>query len=78
MLHNLRKTFLAQNGVLTAVIQRLLDHSLPDLTNKMYKNVDLFLRYAIDTMPVEDWLRIRIVGKKRNNKECSRPDTVSD
>ncbi|TKJ33091.1 MAG: hypothetical protein CEE38_21680 [Planctomycetes bacterium B3_Pla] len=34
--HDLRKTFgsvLAQNGVFTAVVQRLLEHSSPDLTN---------------------------------------------
>ncbi|MHC4357060.1 MAG: tyrosine-type recombinase/integrase, partial [Planctomycetota bacterium] len=42
--HDLRKTFgslLAQRGVSTAVIQRLLEHSSPDLTNKVYTNVDL-------------------------------------
>ncbi|MCK4790765.1 MAG: tyrosine-type recombinase/integrase, partial [Desulfobacteraceae bacterium] len=41
--HDLRKTFgsvLAQNGVSTAVVQRLLEHSSPDLTNKVYTNVD--------------------------------------
>ncbi|MHC4165455.1 MAG: tyrosine-type recombinase/integrase, partial [Planctomycetota bacterium] len=41
--HDLRKTFgslLAQRGVSTAVIQRLLEHSSPDLTNKVYTNVD--------------------------------------
>jgi integrase len=68
--HDLRKTFgsvLAQNGVSTAVIQRLLEHSSPDLTNKVYMNVDPVLRHAIDTMPAEDWLRIRIVGKRRKN-----------
>jgi len=69
--HN-RKTFgsvLAQNGISTAVIQRLLEHSSPDLTNKVYTNVDPVLRQAIDTMPAEDWLRIRIVGKKRKDTE---------
>jgi integrase len=38
--HDLRKTFgsvLAQSGVSTAVVQRLLEHSSPDLTNKVYK-----------------------------------------
>ena len=57
--HDLRKTFgsvLAQRGVSTAVIQRLLEHSSPDLTNKVYTNVDPVLRQAIDTMPVSDWL----------------------
>jgi integrase len=70
--HDLRKTFgsvLAQNGASTVVIQRLLEHSSPDLTNKVYTNVDPVLRRAIDTMPVEDWLRIRIVGKKRKDTE---------
>ena len=65
--HDLRKTFgsvLAQNGVSTVVIQRLLEHSSPDLTNRVYTNVDPVLRQAIDTMPVGDWLRVRIVGKK--------------
>ena len=36
--HDLRKTFgsvLAQNGASTAVTQRLLEHSSPDLTNKV-------------------------------------------
>jgi integrase len=58
--HDLRKTFgsvLAQRGVSTAVIQRLLEHSSPDLTNKVYTNVDPVLRQAIDTMPVSDWLK---------------------
>ena len=70
--HDLRKTFgsvLAQNGVSTVVIQRLLEHSSPDLTNKVYTNVDPVLRQAIDTMPAGDWLRIRIVGRKRKAKE---------
>jgi integrase len=70
--HDLRKTFgsvLAQNGVSTVVIQRLLEHSSPDLTNKVYTNVDPVLRQAIDTMPAVDWLRVRIVGKKRKETE---------
>ncbi|MHC4368339.1 MAG: tyrosine-type recombinase/integrase [Planctomycetota bacterium] len=57
--HDLRKTFgsvLAQNGVSTAVIQRLLEHSSPDLTNKVYTNVDPVLRHAIDNLPAGDWL----------------------
>jgi len=48
--HDLRKTFcslLAQNGVSTAVTQRLLEHSSPLLTNKVYTNVDPALRIAI-------------------------------
>ncbi len=57
--HDLRKTFgsvLAQNGVSTAVIQKLLEHSSPDLTNKVYTNVDPVLRHAVDKIPVGDWL----------------------
>jgi integrase len=57
--HDLRKTFgsvLAQNGVSTAVIQRLLEHSSPDLTNKVYMNVDPVLRHAVDQIPSGEWL----------------------
>ena len=57
--HDLRKTFgsvLAQNGVSTAVTQKLLEHSSPDLTNKVYTNVDPVLRSAVDQIPVDDWL----------------------
>jgi len=57
--HDLRKTFcsmLAQNGVSTAVIQRLLEHSSADLTNKVYMNVDPVLRHAVDLIPAGDWL----------------------
>lgn len=57
--HDLRKTFcslLAQNGVSTAVTQRLLEHSSPHLTNKIYTNVDPALRQAIEQLPVGDWL----------------------
>ncbi|MHC4245122.1 MAG: site-specific integrase, partial [Planctomycetota bacterium] len=57
--HDLRKTFgsvLAQNGVSTAVTQKLLEHSSPDLTNKVYTNVDPVLRNAVDQIPVGDWL----------------------
>ena len=68
--HDLRKTFgsvLGLNGVSTAVIQRLLEYSSPDLTNKAYTNVDPVLRQAIDTMPNGDWLRVRIVSKRKKN-----------
>jgi integrase len=44
--HDLRKTFaslLAQRGVSTAVTQRLLEHSSPQLTNDVYTNVDRVL-----------------------------------
>jgi len=57
--HDLRKTFastLAQNGVSTAVTQRLLEHSSPNLTNKIYTNVDPVLRDAIDHLPIGKWL----------------------
>jgi integrase len=55
----LRKTFaslLAQRGVSTAVTQRLLEHSSPQLTNDVYTNVDPVLRQAINQLPVGDWL----------------------
>jgi len=57
--HDLRKTFgsiLAQSGVSTAVVQRLLEHSSPDLTNRVYTNVDPVLRHAVDQIPADDWL----------------------
>ena len=57
--HDLRKTvcsILAQNGMSTAVTQKLLEHSSPDLTNKVYTNVDPVLRHAVDQIPVSDWL----------------------
>jgi integrase/recombinase XerD len=57
--HDLRKTFcslLAQNGVSTAVTQRLLEHSSPTLTNKIYTNVDPVLRESVDRLPIEMWL----------------------
>ena len=57
--HDLRKTFasiLAQNGISTAVIQKQLEHSSPDLTNKVYMNVDPVLRHAVEQLPAGDWL----------------------
>jgi len=57
--HDLRKTFgslLAQNGVSTAVTQKLLEHSSPHLTNKVYTNVAPVLRHAVDQLPVKSWL----------------------
>ena len=51
---DLRKTFaslLAQKGVSTAVTQRLLEHSNPQLTNDVYTNVDPVLRQAISLLP---------------------------
>jgi len=57
--HDLRRTFaslLAQRGVSTAVTQRLLEHSTPQLTNDVYTNVDPALRQAIECLPVAEWL----------------------
>ncbi|MBN2271404.1 MAG: site-specific integrase [Sedimentisphaerales bacterium] len=57
--HDLRKTFaslLAQRGVSTAVTQRLLEHSSPQLTNEVYTNVDPVLRQAVNLLPVAEWL----------------------
>jgi integrase len=57
--HDLRKTFgslLAQNGISTAVTQKLLEHFSPNLTNKVYMNVDPILRHAVEQLPVGDWL----------------------
>jgi len=57
--HDLRRTFaslLAQRGVSTAVTQRLLEHSSPQLTNDVYTNVDPVLRQAIGLLPVAEWL----------------------
>jgi len=57
--HDLRRTFcsvLAQNGVSTAVTQRLLEHSSPNLTNKIYTNVDPVLRQSVEKIPVQKWL----------------------
>lgn len=58
--HDLCRTFcslLAQNGVFTVVTLRLLEHSSPNLTNKVNTNVDPVLRSAIEQLPVGDWLR---------------------
>ncbi len=57
--HDLRKTFgsiLAQNGISTAVTQKLLEHSTSHLTNKVYTNVDPVLRNAVEQLPIGDWL----------------------
>ena len=57
--HDLRKTFgslLAQNGISTAVTQKLLEHASPRLTNKLYTNVDPVLRHAVEQLPVGEWL----------------------
>ena len=57
--HDLRKTFasmLAQRGVSTAVTQRLLEHSSPQLTNDVHTNVDPVLRQAVGLLLVADWV----------------------
>jgi alpha-L-fucosidase len=57
--HDLRKTFgslLAQNGISTAVTQKLLEHTSPRLTNKVYTNVDPVLRQSVNQLPIEQWL----------------------
>lgn len=57
--HDLRRTFasfLAQNGISTAVTQKLLEHSSPNLTNKIYTNVDPVLRHAVEQLPVGGWV----------------------
>lgn len=65
--HDLRRTFastLAQNGVSTAVTQRLLEHSSPTLTNKVYLNVDPVLRKVVDKLPIESWMSCTRLSKK--------------
>lgn len=57
--HDLRRTFtslLAQRGVSTAVTQRLLEYSNPQITNAVYTNVDPVLCQTINQLPVADWL----------------------
>jgi len=56
--HDLHKTFgavLAQKVASTVVIQKLLEHSSADLTNKVYTNVDPVLRNAVDQISAGDW-----------------------
>ncbi len=58
--HDLRKTFgslLAQNGISTAVTQKLLEHTSPRLTNKVYTNVDPVLRQSVNQLPIKQWLQ---------------------
>ena len=57
--HDLRKTFcflLAQNGISTAVTQKLLEHSSSNLTNRVYTNVDPVLRQSVELLPIQKWL----------------------
>ncbi len=44
------------SGMSTGVTQKLLEHSSPELTNKVYTNVDPVLRHAVDRIPVAEWL----------------------
>ncbi|MEA3224681.1 MAG: hypothetical protein U9Q07_01930 [Planctomycetota bacterium] len=57
--HDRCKTFgsvPAQNGISTAVTQELLEHSSPDMTNKVYANAASVLRHAVCQIPAADWL----------------------
>jgi len=54
--HLARQLMAVLKGISTAVTQKLLEHSSPDLTNKVYTNVDPVLRHAVDQIPVGDWL----------------------
>jgi len=54
--HNLRKTFgsfLAQAGFSTAVVQDLLEHSTPHLTQQIYLDVSPEYRRAAQAIPIE-------------------------
>jgi hypothetical protein len=42
--------------VSSTITQKLLEHSSPDLTNRVYTNVDPVLRQAVDLIPFGDWL----------------------
>ncbi|MBN1123733.1 MAG: tyrosine-type recombinase/integrase [Sedimentisphaerales bacterium] len=53
--HDLRKIFAsipAQNGVSIAITQRLLEQLSPNLTNKVYTNVNPVLRNAAEQLSV--------------------------
>lgn len=57
--HDLRKAFgsvPAQNGVSTVLKRRPLEHSSPDLTNKVCTDIDPVLRHAVDQIRAGDWL----------------------
>jgi len=47
---------LAQNSVSMVIIQRLLERSSPELTNKVCTNVELILRQTVEQIPASDWL----------------------
>ena len=50
-------SILAHEGVSTAVIQKLLEHSSTELTNKVCTNVDPVLHHAVDKIPAGDCLQ---------------------
>ncbi len=55
--HDLRKTFaslIAQAGFSQSVTQNLLEHSTPNLTHKVYTDVQPVYRKAIDSLPIPD------------------------
>jgi len=51
-----------QDGISTAFIQKLLEHSSLDLTNKVYMNVDPVLRQVVDRIPTGYWLWYLLCG----------------
>jgi len=54
--HNLRKTFgsfIAQAGFSTAVVQDLLEHSTPQLTQQIYLDVSPEYRRAAESIPID-------------------------
>ena len=36
--------------------EKLLEQSSPNLTNKVYTNIDPVLRHAVEQLPVGEWL----------------------
>jgi hypothetical protein len=42
--------------LIAAVTQRLLEHSSPNLTNKVYTNVNPVLRHVVEQLQVSEWL----------------------
>lgn len=47
---------LQARGVGLSVVQSLLEHSTPALTEKHYTNVDALLRPGVESLPVAEWL----------------------
>ncbi len=57
--HDLRAStasFQIQAGISTAVAQKQLDHSSPDLTTRIYANVDPVARQAVNAIPLSEVL----------------------